>query len=523
MQRMNTCASVIVAVLMVGSAAAISRAADATGPSDGSLVERGAYLARAGDCEACHTKPGGSPYAGGVALDSPFGPLYPPNITPDSTHGIGAWSDDEFYRAMHEGVGRHGEYLYPAFPYQWFTKVTRDDVLAIRAFLKTVPPSREPSKPNRLMFPFDIRAGLGPWDALYLHPGEFKPDPSKSDEWNRGAYLVEGLGHCADCHTPKGLAMEPENSKAFSGGSIDHWYAPNITSDPAEGIGRWSEGDLVKYFKTGADPGNGVVVGPMAQVVHDSLAHLTDSDLQAIAAYVKSIPPLQSYKPDRPSGEVGPHASGENIYIQHCSFCHQLDGRGRPDAVPALAGNGAVKAKGPEDVIRVILGGHLATGTFAPMPAVGAGLTDQEIADVTDYVRNAWSNEAPVIEKTGLVGDIRAKTVSGLAGPGAREENNDPCLIRPDSTPVPSIEDSQINKTLTAITPESMLPTIPSLIARVKEISPDKPQADIINGLMLAYCRIEAQNPAFSKPHGREELTRFGQLVYSELASKGHE
>ena len=188
-----------------------------------------------------------------------------------------------------------------------------------------------------------------------------------------------------------------------------------------------------------------------------------------------------------------------------------------------LAGNGAVKAKGPEDVIRVILGGHLATGTFAPMPAVGAGLTDQEIADVTDYVRNAWSNEAPVIEKTGLVGDIRAKSVSGLAGPGADEENNDPCLIRPDSTPVPSIEDSQINKTLTAMTPETMLPTIPSLIARVKEISPDKPQADIINGLMLAYCRIEAQTPAFSKPHGREDLTRFGQLVYSELASKGHE
>jgi hypothetical protein len=188
-----------------------------------------------------------------------------------------------------------------------------------------------------------------------------------------------------------------------------------------------------------------------------------------------------------------------------------------------LAGNGAVKAKGPEDVIRVILGGHLATGTFAPMPAVGAGLTDQEIADVTDYVRNAWSNEAPVIEKTGLVGDIRAKSVSGLAGPGADEENNDPCLIRPDSTPVPSIEDSQINKTLTAMTPETMLPTIPSLIARVKEISPDKPQTDIINGLMLAYCRIEAQTPAFSKPHGREDLTRFGQLVYSELASKGHE
>ena len=227
-------------------------------------------------------------------------PSIAPNLTPDPVHGIGAWSDDEFYRAMHEGVGRQGQYLYPAFPYQWFTKVTRDDVLAIRAFLKTVAPSSEPSKPNRLMFPFDIRAGLGPWNALYFHPGGFKPDPGKSEAWNRGAYLVEGLGHCGDCHTPKGLAMEPENSKAFSGGSIDNWYAPNITSDPAQGIGRWSEEELVQYFKTGTARGKGVVVGPMAQVVHDSLAHLSDSDLQAIAAYVKSIPPLASYKPDRP-------------------------------------------------------------------------------------------------------------------------------------------------------------------------------------------------------------------------------
>jgi len=523
MQKVKACASAIAAVLMAWGSVTFSRAADASNPSSSSPEERGAYLARAGDCEACHTKPGGAPYAGGQALDSPFGPLYPPNITPDPVHGIGAWSDDDFYRAMHNGVGRHGQYLYPAFPYEWFTKVTRDDVLAIRAFLKTVAPSSEPSKPNRLMFPFDIRAGLGPWQALYFHPGEYKPDPAKSAGWNRGAYLVEGLGHCADCHTPKGLAMEPIDSKAFSGGSIDHWYAPNITSDPAEGIGRWSEQDLVQYFKTGMAPGKGVVVGPMAQVVHDSLSHLSDSDLRAMATYVRSIPPLASYKPDRPSAELGAHPSGESIYIQHCSFCHQLDGRGRPGAVPALAGNGAVQAKGPEDVIRVILGGHLATGTFAPMPPVGAGLTDQEVADVADYVRNAWSNAAPVIEKTGLVGEIRSKMITGLAGPGAREENNNPCLIRQDSPPVPWIQDPQINKTLAAMTPETMLTTIPSLVARVKEISPDKPQADIINGLMLAYCQIEARTPAFSKPHGRDELVRFGQLVYSELASKGRE
>ena len=217
MRMIKACASVIAAVLMTFSVAATSRASNASSPSDPALVERGSYLARAGDCEACHTKPGGAPYAGGEAINSPFGALYAPNLTPDAVHGIGAWSDDDFYRAMHEGVGRQGQNLYPAFPYQWFTKVTRDDVLAIRAFLKTVPPSSEPSKPNRLMFPFDVRAGLGPWNALYFHPGEFKPDPAKSEAWNRGAYLVEGLGHCGDCHTPKGLAMEPANLQGLLG------------------------------------------------------------------------------------------------------------------------------------------------------------------------------------------------------------------------------------------------------------------------------------------------------------------
>jgi mono/diheme cytochrome c family protein len=270
-------------------------------------------------------------------------------------------------------------------------------------------------------------------------------------------------------------------------------------------------------------PGKGVVAGPMAQVVHDSLSHLTDSDLQAIAAYVKAIPPLASYKADRPSGEVGPHPSGENVYVEHCSFCHQLDGRGRPGAVPALAGNGLVQAAGAENVVRIILGGNLATGTFAPMPPVGAQMTDQEIADVTDYVRTAWSNAAPVIKQTGLVGQIRARTVSGLSGPGDHVTDNDPCLTPQDSTPVPSIDDPQIDKKLAEMTPDSMLQTIPTLIALVKKGSPDKPQADIINGLMLAYCRIEARSPEFLKPRGRDQLNRFGQLVYSELASKGRE
>ena len=366
--------------------------AGATAPAlaEDAVVQRGAYLARAGDCQSCHTAPGKPPYSGGEAIQTPFGPIYPPNITSDKVHGIGAWTDDEFYRALHEGVGRGGEYLYPAFPYLWYTKITRDDVAAIRAYLNTVAPSDLPSKPARLAFPFNIRTGLGAWNAAFFKPGEFKPDPSQSEQWNRGAYLVEGLGHCGDCHTPKGSAMEPVSSKAFSGGAIQDWYAPDITSNAAQGIGKWSVDDLAKFLKTGATPDKGVAVGLMSQVVHDSLAYLNDDDIRAIATFLKATPAVAAYKPTAPAGETKPHAAGQTAYVTYCASCHQLDGRGLPGAVPALAGDGAVNAKGPENVVRMVLGGHLATGTFAAMPAVGAGMTDEQIADAVDYVRSAW-------------------------------------------------------------------------------------------------------------------------------------
>ena len=424
---------------------------------------------------------------------------------------------------MHEGKGKNGELLYPAFPYQWFTRVSREDVDAIHAYLKTVQPSETPSKPSRFRFPFNIREGLAPWYHLYFHPGAFEPDTSKSEQWNCGAYLVEGLGHCGDCHTPKGFAMQPVTAKAFSGGAIADWYAPNITSDVKRGIGRWSEDQLVQILKKGEAPGRGVVVGPMAQVVHDSLSHLNDGDLHAIAAYLKTIPPITDYQAERPSGEIGPHASGANVYLDNCASCHQVNGEGIKGAVPALAGNELVRAKGPEDVIRVILGGRQATRTYAPMPAMGENLTDQQIADVTDYIRNVWSNAAPVLKETGLVGDIRAQTVSTISGAGAIEEENDPCKTSEFAPPVPSIDDPKINAELTSMKAETMVATIPKLIARVRQISPRVSQADPVNGLTLAYCKIEAHKRSFREPHGRNLLNEFSVLVYSELASNGHE
>jgi mono/diheme cytochrome c family protein len=484
------------------------------------VVSRGEYLVRAGDCVACHTATGGQPFAGGDALNSPYGPIYAPNITPDKATGIGDWSEDDFYRALHDGKGKHGEYLYPAFPYPWFTKVTREDVRAIKAYLDTVKPVNAKSRPDKLMFPFDIRVAVAGWDAAFFKAGEFKPDPTKSKEWNRGAYLVEGLGHCSDCHTPKGPAQEPIDSKAFSGGSIDKWYAPNITADKVQGIGGWSDEDLVKYLKTGSAPGKGVAAGPMAQTIRDSLSYLTDEDLRAMVAYLKATPPIAVT--EAPTADAsGAHAPGEAVYLTQCAYCHQADGKGRPGAVPALDGNGLVRAQGPEDVIRVVLGGHLATDSYALMPAVGADMSDRDIAAVVNYVRNAWSNVAPAVPKDGMVGEIRAATQTMLSGPW--KDKQDPCHPGPDAPKIKPIVDPehQIGQTLRSMTAESMLTSIDQLIARARQDTPDASRSDIVNDLTLAYCEVEAHNDGVSDGDKRRLLTRFSELVYTQLASNG--
>ncbi len=514
--------SVALAFLATGLASAADDPGQTPQPNP-ALVARGAYLATAGDCVACHSEPNFPAFSGGAAIESPYGAIYAPNITPDPRQGIGVWTDDQFYRAMHEGVGHDGENLYPAFPYQWFTKVTRDDVLAIRAYLRTIPPSDRASQMTRLTFPFDIRAGMSGWNALFFHAGEFRPDPSKSAEVNRGAYLVEGLGHCGDCHTPKGLAMEPNLKRAFAGGTVDNWYAPNLTSDREQGIGAWSDDELAAYLKTGVHRDKSIAQGPMMQVVRDSLSKLNDADLHAIALYLKQIPPIADYRPDRPSAETGPHASGASVYATNCAFCHGVDGKGRAGAVPALAGNDIVRAKAPDDVIRAVLGGHLATGGFAPMPAVGANMSDSDIANVVDYVRTQWGNAAPVIKETGLVGKIRGDTETGLAGPGARTIDGDPCLVRATSPAVPAIDDAQINDALAAVKQDNMLQTVKMVVPRARQVLSGASQADLVNGLLLAYCRTQAKSHALDKPDGRRNLDQFGQLVYAELVSNGRE
>ena len=271
-------------------------------PSSGqSLVERGEYLARAGDCVSCHTATGGEPFAGGLRIDTPFGYMLTPNITPDAETGIGRWSGGDFYRALHDGVNKRGQDMYPTMPYDFYTRVTRADVDALYAYLRTMKPVRNAVDVNRLDFPFNQRYAMGVWRELYFKEGTYRPDPSKSASWNRGAYLVEGLGHCSDCHSPRNLLGGIEKSKQFSGAVIDGWFALDLTSDIATGLGSWSVDDLATYFKTGVGKDKTTTLGPMAEVIRNSLSYLTDADRTAMAEYLKTLPPDSTLR----TGRVG--------------------------------------------------------------------------------------------------------------------------------------------------------------------------------------------------------------------------
>ncbi|MGE0096687.1 MAG: cytochrome c [Alphaproteobacteria bacterium] len=263
-------------------------------------VARGEYLFRAGGCFGCHTAPGGAPLAGGRALVTPMGTFYGPNITPDPEHGIGRWTDEEFVRALHRGVGRSGEQLYPVFPYPSFTKITDADAKAIKAYIFTLPPSSQPSKPHDVPFPFNIRLLLVGWKWLNFSPGVFKPDQAKTPEWNRGAYLVEALAHCGECHTPRNPMGGTERSRALSGTAEgpDMKPAPNITPDPETGIGKWNQNDLAYFLESGIDPGGDVAGSVMDEVIQNTTSKLTPDDRRAIAAYVLSLPPVV-HKVDR--------------------------------------------------------------------------------------------------------------------------------------------------------------------------------------------------------------------------------
>jgi mono/diheme cytochrome c family protein len=359
-------------------------------------IERGRGLAIAADCVACHTEPGGIRYAGGRAIETPFGVLLSPNLTPDPETGIGVWSDDEFVAAVREGQGR-GHRLYPAMPYPYFTRMPRADVLAIRSYLNTLEPVRHAVNPNQLPFPFNIRTSMIVWNALFFRSGVFTPTAGKSAEWNRGAYLVEGPGHCGACHTEKNFLGGDKTDRPLRGGVLQGWFSPDLTGDPRVGLGTWSVEDVVAYLQTGHNR-HAAATGPMADVITDSTSHLPNDDLRAMAVYLKDLAP-HSEAPAALAATDPVMRSGEALYVDHCAACHVGTGDGIADLFPPLKASPTVQSRDPASLLQIVLHGtqNVATDqapTGPAMPAFGWKLSDPQVADVLTYIRNAWGNAA---------------------------------------------------------------------------------------------------------------------------------
>jgi mono/diheme cytochrome c family protein len=383
------------ALLLLGTTSSVAGEAD---PQDFTQLERGRYLTILSDCASCHTVPGSNqPLAGGRSIETPFGNIVAPNITPDPETGIGSWSDEQFDAAIRRGIRRDGSRLYPAMPYNAYTKMSRDDVLAIRAYLNSVQPVRNAVAANTLPFPFSIRASMRLWNALYFREGDYQPDPKQSAEWNRGAFLVDGPGHCGACHTPKTMLGGDRTDQYLQGSYLQGWSAPDITNDTRLGLGKWSNEDLVSYLRSGHNRVT-AATGPMGEVVSLSTAHMRDPDLNATATYLKSLPDKSAGTSPPPIKDPAMMA-GAAIYRDQCSACHGLDGKGVAELFPSVADSSMTRSDDPTTSIRIILRGARSVGTSAQptapgMPSYGRQLDDNEVAAVLTYIRNSWGGTA---------------------------------------------------------------------------------------------------------------------------------
>jgi mono/diheme cytochrome c family protein len=386
----------ILATLFLCSAFASAPARAEPSPED---IAHGKMLVEAGDCGSCHTADPAKPFAGGKRIDTPFGAIYAPNLTPDRDTGIGAWSDEDFRRALREGTAPDGSRYYPAFPYPYFTKLTRDDIFAIRAYLATLTPFRNKAPQPELRFPFNYRILMRAWDYLFFRPGIFEADQNKSPAWNRGGYLVTGLAHCGGCHTPKNMFGADRRGHAFSGGLVQGWFAPRLDGAARSGLKSWSVDDIVEYLQSGRNT-KSHAGGLMREVVANSTSRMSDSDVRAIATYLKDLPAGSPEADVIAPTEAGMKA-GSAIYARACVSCHEADGSGAPRIYPPLPGNALLQSGDPSSTLRIILdGAQTMTTPKAPntgsMPAYSQ-LSDQQIADVTNYIRNSWGNAAPVV------------------------------------------------------------------------------------------------------------------------------
>jgi len=420
--------------MLLSLAAGHAMAITATHPANAASaaeIQRGHYLALVGDCEACHTAPGGKAYAGGLAVATPIGSIFSTNITPSGTDGIGAYTLQQFNNALRKGVRQDGKHLYPAMPYTAYAQLNDADVRSLYAyFMDGVQPVDSRPPPTRLPFPFDIRASMAFWNLMFLDKKPFTPDPAKSAQWNRGAYLARGLTHCSTCHTPRNFLMAEKPSHALAGASLGTWFAPNITPDADSGIGNWSNQEIIDYLQRGSAPGKGQAAGPMAEAIDHSLRHLTGADLAAIAMYLKSIPARREPKVARAADTWGrPYAdlasirgqplpknldqmTGPQLYDAYCATCHQDRGQGSFDGgLPALFHNTATGRRNSNNLVMVILDGIAwrTDGSGVRMPGFARELSDRQIATLGNYLTQHFGDSAATV----TIDQVRALRAGG--------------------------------------------------------------------------------------------------------------
>lgn len=413
--------------ITVHPARAVSQAA--APPAGPDVVARGRYLVAAGDCQACHTNPGGAPFAGGRPVKTPFGTILSANITPDKT-GIADWTADEFYRSLHTGVDDEGKHLYPAMPYNYYTLISRPDSDAMFAYLKTVQPAPNDPDRNRLPFPLNIRFFVRVWNWMFLREGPYRPNPAKSAEWNRGAYLAEALGHCQACHTPKDFLGGPKRDQAFRGGVFGAWFAPDLTPNRRTGLGGWTRADLIEFLKTGRNA-HAAASGEMGEVVAYSTSQLTDADLDAIATYLTDQPASPAARVKAADPAV--LRQGQAIFVDSCSACHRMDGRGVPRFFPPLAGDANLQQSDPTTTLHFIVGGVRSTPTATQptplsMPSYAWKLNDAQVAAVATYIRNAWGNSAAPVSDH----DVAKVRKQLTFGPGPADAARRGSLVHPN-------------------------------------------------------------------------------------------
>jgi mono/diheme cytochrome c family protein len=480
---------------------------------DSALVARGEYLARAADCMPCHTGDKAKPYAGGLALNTPFGALYSVNITSDAATGIGKWSYAQFRNALHDGTRADGAYLYPAMPFDAYTAITDEDLKALWAYVRRIPAVNAPRPENQLSFPFNIRLGLLAWRELFFAPAEFRPTSGKSAEWNRGAYLVEALGHCTDCHSPRNIMGAVKGKAQFTGAEIDGFYAPDITSAALAKF--WTKDSLVQFFKTGSAVQKTSVFGPMADVVHGGLTDLTNPDLAAMATYLlDSPPPPAAPAPQRLSplpSETYQRAA--KLYVDNCAGCHQDHGTGTPDAIPPLASNPAVTATEPYNVIAVMLHGLPASGIYGAMPSFAGRLSDNQVADLANYVRTSWGNQAAPSVSPSMVAAWRATVKVPAYGTEAAAAFSCPQV---GGAPGAAGPDANAIAALSGMI-QGGNRNVPELVKLYQSMMPGTDPTDVVNALIAAYCPVVAASrvPAYEK---YADLNRFSMQAAADVS-----